>query len=139
MINVTKTFFPPIAEYQNQLQRIWDNQWLTNRGALLVELEGKLTEYLDLEQSKIIVMNNGTIPIQMALKLLAKRGEVITTPFSYVATTAAIIWENCTPIFVDIHPQLLTIDETKIEAAITERTTCIWLRMFSGILVILNP
>ena len=125
MINVTKTFFPPIAEYQYQVQRIWDNQWLTNRGSLVLELEEKLTEYLALEQSKMIVMNNGTIPLQIALKLLGKGGEIITTPFSYVATTAAIVWENCTPFFVDIHPDYLTIDETKIEAAITDKTTCI--------------
>ena len=125
MINVTKTFFPPIAEYQAQVQRIWDNQWLTNRGALLIELEEKLTTHLALQQSKIILMNNGTIPIQIALKILAKGGEVITTPFSYVVTTAAIVWENCTPVFVDIHPDFLTIDESKIEAAITDKTTCI--------------
>jgi dTDP-4-amino-4,6-dideoxygalactose transaminase len=125
MINVTKTFFPPIEEYQKQVQRIWENQWLTNRGALLQELENKLSNYLNLQQSKIIVMNNGTIPIQIALKLLGNGGEIITTPFSYVATTAAIVWENCTPVFVDIHPDYLTIDESKIEAAITEKTTCI--------------
>jgi dTDP-4-amino-4,6-dideoxygalactose transaminase len=70
-------------------------------------------------------MNNGTIPLQIALKILGKGGEIITTPFSYVATTAAIVWENCTPVFVDIHPEYLTIDESKIEAAITEKTTCI--------------
>lgn len=125
MINVTKTFFPPISDYQSQVQRIWYNQWLTNRGALLVELEEKLTTYLALIESKIIIMNNGTIPLQIALKLLGNRGEVITTPFSYVATTAAIVWENCTPVFVDIHPDFLTIDETKIESAITDKTTCI--------------
>jgi dTDP-4-amino-4,6-dideoxygalactose transaminase len=125
MINVTKTFFPPIADYQKQVQRIWDNQWLTNRGSLVLELEEKLSEYLALQQSKMIIMNNGTIPLQIALKLLGKGGEIITTPFSYVATTAAIVWENCTPVFVDIHPDYLTIDETKIEAAITEKTTCI--------------
>ena len=68
----------------------------------------------------MIVMNNGTIPIQIALKLLANGGEVITTPFSYVATTASIVWENCSPVFVDIHPNYLTINETKIEAAITD-------------------
>ena len=123
MINVTKTFFPPIAEYQQQVQRIWDNQWLTNRGALVKELEEKLKEYLSV--SNILVMNNGTIPIQIALKILGNGGEIITTPFSYVATTAAIVWENCTPVFVDIHPEYLTIDETKIEAAITPKTTCI--------------
>lgn len=125
MINVTKTFFPSLEEYHAQLQRVWDNQWLTNRGALVQELETKLADYLTLQESKMIIMNNGTIPIQIALKLLAKGGEVITTPFSYVATTSAIVWENCTPVFVDIHPEYLTIDETKIEAAITDKTTCI--------------
>ncbi|WP_298305793.1 DegT/DnrJ/EryC1/StrS family aminotransferase [Flavobacterium sp.] len=123
MINVTKTFFPPIEDYQNQIQRIWNNQWLTNRGALVLELEEKLKEYLSV--SNILVMNNGTIPIQIALKILGNEGEIITTPFSYVATTASIVWENCTPVFVDIHPEYLTIDETKIEAAITPKTTCI--------------
>jgi len=125
MIPVTKSFFPPIEEYQEQIQRIWGNQWLTNRGPLVLELEEKITDYLALEKSKIILMNNGTIPLQIALKLLANGGEVITTPFSYVATTAAIVWENCTPIFVDIHSEYLTIDDTKIEAAITDKTTCI--------------
>lgn len=123
MINVTKTFFPPIAEYQQQLQRIWDNQWLTNNGALYQELSAKLKAYLDVPH--IIPMTNGTLPIQIALKAYGQGGEVITTPFSYVATTSSIVWEHCTPIFVDIHPEHLTIDETKIEAAITDKTTCI--------------
>ena len=123
MINVTKTFLPPIEEYNQQVQRAWDNQWLTNRGQLILELEDKLKKYLSV--SNIIVTNNGTIPLQIALKLLGKQGEIITTPFSYVATTAAIVWENCTPVFVDIHPEYLTIDETKIEAAITNKTTAI--------------
>jgi dTDP-4-amino-4,6-dideoxygalactose transaminase len=123
MINVTKTFFPPIKEYQDQLQRIWANQWLTNRGELLLELEEKLKNYLEVDH--ILVTNNGTIPIQIALKLLGNRGEIITTPFSYVATSASIVWEHCTPVFVDIHPDYLTIDESKIEAAITDKTTCI--------------
>jgi dTDP-4-amino-4,6-dideoxygalactose transaminase len=123
MINVTKAFFPPIEEYNAQVQRIWENQWLTNRGALVLELEEKLKEYLSV--SNIIIMNNGTIPIQIALKILGNNSEIITTPFSYVATTAAIVWENCTPVFVDIHPDYLTIDETKIEAAITPRTKAI--------------
>ena len=122
-INVTQTFFPPLEEYQKQLERIWKNKWLTNRGELLLELEEKLKNYLSV--SNIIIMNNGTIPIQIALKLLGRGGEIITTPFSYVATTAAIVWENCTPVFIDIHPEYLTIDETKIEAAITDKTTCI--------------
>jgi dTDP-4-amino-4,6-dideoxygalactose transaminase len=123
MINVTKTFFPPLNEYQLQLERVWNNQWLTNRGELVLELENKLKEYLIV--NNIIIMNNGTIPLQIALKILGNNGEIITTPFSYVATTASIVWEYCTPVFVDIHPEYLTIDETKIEAAITEKTTCI--------------
>jgi len=123
MINVTKTFFPPIEEYQQQLARIWKNQWLTNRGELLLELEEKVKKYLSV--SDVIIMTNGTIPIQIALKILGKDGEIITTPFSYVATTSSIIWENCQPVFVDIHPEYLTIDETKIEAAITSKTTAI--------------
>jgi dTDP-4-amino-4,6-dideoxygalactose transaminase len=125
MIPVTKSFLPPIEEYLFQVQRAYNNEWLTNRGELVQELERKLSDYLELKESKILCMNNGTIPLQIALKLLGKGGEIITTPFSYVATTAAIVWENCTPVFVDIHPDYLTIDETKIEAAITEKTTCI--------------
>ncbi len=123
MINVTKTFLPHISEYTKFVQRAWENEWLTNRGELVLELEDKLKKYL--EVSNVIVTNNGTIPLQIALKLLGNGGEIITTPFSYVATTAAIVWENCTPIFVDIHAEYLTIDETKIEEAITDKTTAI--------------
>lgn len=123
MINVTKTFFPPLQEYNLQLERIWNNQWLTNRGELVLELEQKLKNYLSV--SNIILMTNGTIPLQIALKIYGLQGEIITTPFSYVATTSAILWENCSPIFVDIHPDYLTIDETKIEASITPNTTAI--------------
>lgn len=123
MIPVTQTFLPPIDEYQAQVQRAFDNRWLTNRGELVKELEEKLKSYLSVDW--LTITNNGTIPLQIAIKLLGKGGEVITTPFSYVATTASIVWENCTPVFVDIHPEYLTIDETKIEQAITEKTTCI--------------
>jgi dTDP-4-amino-4,6-dideoxygalactose transaminase len=123
MINVTKTFFPPIEDYQKQVKRIWDNQWLTNNGELFKELTQKLQDYLGVNY--VIPMTNGTLPIQIALNAFAKGGEVITTPFSYVATTATIVWEKCTPVFVDIHPEYLTIDETKIEAAITKNTTAI--------------
>lgn len=123
MLNVTKTFFPPLEVYQKQIDRIWKNQWLTNRGELVLELESKLKDYLNI--GHLLITNNGTIPLQIALKLLGNRGEVITTPFSYVATTSSIIWENCTPVFVDIDPEYLTIDETKIEAAITNKTTAI--------------
>ncbi len=123
MINVTRTFLPPIDQYQLQVKRAWDNQWLTNRGELVLELEEKLKSHLGVPQ--ITITNNGTLPLQIALKLLGKGGEVITTPFSYVATTAAIVWEQCQPVFVDIDPEFLTMDENLIEAAITPATTAI--------------
>lgn len=123
MIPVTKTFLPPIEEYENHVKRAWTSQWLTNRGELVLELEKKLTDYLSVDH--IIITNNGTVPLQIALKLFGNEGEIITTPFSYIATSAAIVWGNCKPIFVDIHPDYLTIDESKIEAAITSKTTAI--------------
>ncbi len=123
MIPVTKTFLPPIEEYTTQVKRAFDKQWLTNRGELVKELEQNLAQYLNVQW--LTITNNGTVPLQIALKLLGKEGEIITTPFSYVATTASIVWENCTPVFVDINHDYLTIDETKIEEAITEKTTCI--------------
>lgn len=123
MIPVTKTFLPPQELYQEFVERAFQKKWLTNRGELVLELEGKLRQKLGV--SNIIITNNGTVPIQIALKLLGRGGEVITTPFSYVATTSSIVWENCTPVFVDINPEYLTIDESKIEAAITDKTTCI--------------
>jgi dTDP-4-amino-4,6-dideoxygalactose transaminase len=125
MIQVTKTFLPPINDYMAFVQKAYDNCWLTNRGELVKTLENQLSTYLKLAESQMLIMTNGTIPIQIVLKLFGKSGEIITTPFSYVATTSAIVWENCTPVFVDIHPGYLTIDETKIEAAITSKTTCI--------------
>jgi dTDP-4-amino-4,6-dideoxygalactose transaminase len=123
MIPVTKCFLPPIELYTQWVQRAYDKQWLTNRGELVQLLEERLKGYLGVDW--MTVTNNGTSPLQIALKLLGKGGEIITTPFSYVATTASIVWENCTPVFVDIHPEYLTIDEKKIEAAITDKTTCI--------------
>ena len=123
MINVTQTFLPPQEEYQMILTRAWDTAWLTNRGVLVKELEGKLKAFLNVPH--LTLTTNGTLPIQIAIKTLQLQGEIITTPFSYVATTSSIVWEGCIPIFVDIHPEYLTIDETKIEAAITPNTTAI--------------
>lgn len=123
VIPVTKSFIPPKEEIYTFLDRAFDNQWLTNRGELVRELETKLIDYLD--STHTIMMANGTLPIQIALKLLGKGGEVITTPFSYVATTSAIVWEGCTPVYVDIHPDTFTINEELIENAITDNTTCI--------------
>jgi dTDP-4-amino-4,6-dideoxygalactose transaminase len=123
MINVTKTFFPPLEEYNQFLNRIWKSEWLTNRGQLVLELESELKRYLNVEN--LLIVNNGTIALQLALHLLGNKGEVITTPFSYIATTSSILWENCEPIFVDIDPVYWTIDENLIERSITDKTTCI--------------
>lgn len=123
LINVTKTFLPPQEEYQAILQGAWDKVWMTNRGELVKELEEKVQTYL--QSVPLIAMTNGTLPIQIAIKALGKQGEIITTPFSYVATVSSIVWEGCTPVFVDIHPDYLTIDESLIEAAITPNTIAI--------------
>lgn len=123
MLNVTKTFLPPQEEYQAILKKAWDTGWMTNRGVLVKELEQKLKDRLKV--SNIIAMTNGTLPMQIAIKALGLKGEIITTPFSYVATTSSIVWEGCIPVFVDIEPDFLTIDAAKIEAAITSRTTAI--------------
>ena len=123
MINVTKTFLPPQKDYQAILKRAWKKGWITNRGILVQELEDKLKAYLKVPH--ILATTNGTLPLQIAIKALGLKGEIITTAFSYVATTSGIVWEGCTPVFVDIHPEYLTIDETKIEDAITPKTSAI--------------
>jgi dTDP-4-amino-4,6-dideoxygalactose transaminase len=123
MINVTKTFLPPFDEYAAILKRAWDKAWITNNGELVIELEQKLKEYLNVDY--LLFCNNGTIALQMALKALDITKEVITTPFSYVATTNSILWENCKPVFVDIRNDDFCIDAAEIEAAITENTQAI--------------
>lgn len=123
MINVTKTFLPPFEEYKRWLIKCWDNNQLSNRGPLVQELEDNLNQFLG--TSWILLTNNGTLPIQIAIRLMTKSGEIITTPFSYVATTSSIVWEQCTPVFADIEPKTFTIDPTKVEEAITDRTQAI--------------
>ncbi len=121
MINVTKPFLPPQEEYIDFLNGIWSRNWLTNNGPLVRELELKLKEYLGVPE--MLYLNNGTIAIQIAIKALSLKGEIITTPFSYVATTSSIVWEGCRPVFVDIDANTFNIDPAKIEAAITPETT----------------
>lgn len=123
MINVTRSYLPPLGEYVKYLERIWESGWLTNHGPLVQELETKLAEYLGVPY--VHYVSNGTIAIQIALRALEIQGEVITTPFSYVATTNSILWEHCQPVFVDIDARTFCIDPQKIEAAITERTQAI--------------
>lgn len=123
-INVTKAFLPPINEYQNYLESIWSSGLLTNQGPLLSEFESKIEDYLEVDNFQFV--SNGTIALQLALRALnVDPGEVITTPFSYVATTSSILWEGFTPVFVDIKPDTFCIDPEKVEAAITEKTKAI--------------
>lgn len=121
MINVTKPFLPPYEEYAHYMQGIWERNWLTNNGPLVNELEVKLKEYLKVKH--MLYLANGTVAIQIAIKALDLKGEIITTPFSYVATTSSIVWEGCKPVFADIDPLSLNIDPAKIEERITPRTT----------------
>jgi dTDP-4-amino-4,6-dideoxygalactose transaminase len=122
-INVTRPFLPPIDDYQRYVREIWQRAWITNNGPLVNELERRLKSYLDLEGLLFVV--NGTVALQLAIKALDLSGEVITTPFSYVATTTSLLWEHCEPVMVDICPDTLNIDPSKIEAAIGPRTSAI--------------
>ena len=123
MINVTKTYLPPIEEYEALLKGVWERAWVTNNGQLVLELEKQLKEYLKIEH--LWYTSNGTIPIQLALKALEITGEVITTPFSYVATSNAILWENCKPVYVDINENDFCINADLIESKITKNTQAI--------------
>ena len=123
MINVTKPFLPPKEEYDDLINDIWKRNWLTNNGPVLNNLELELKRYLDLKH--LLFVSNGTIALQIAIKALDLKGEIITTPFSYVATTSSIVWERCNPVFVDIDKNSLNIDSSKIEDAITPNTSAI--------------
>lgn len=123
MIPVTKTFLPPKKEYENILEQIWISNQIANGGVLHKDLQTKLKELLVIDE--IILTTNGTLPLQIAIKALDLKGEIITTPFSYVSTTSSIVWENCTPVFVDINIDYLTIDENAIEASISKNTKAI--------------
>lgn len=123
MIPVTKPFLPPQEEYGKYLNGIWNRQWLTNMGPLSSELEIKIKDYLNIKH--LLFVTNGTVALQMAIKALNLQGEIITTPFSFVATTSSIVWEGCKPVFVDIDEASLNIDPAKIEQAITPSTTAI--------------
>lgn len=123
MINVTKPFLPPKEDYQHYIDAIWQRNWLTNNGPLVNELELKLKRTLQLKH--LLYVSNGTTALQLAIKALDLKGEIITTPFSYVATTSSIMWENCSPIFVDIDKKTLNINAKLIEQAITPKTSAI--------------
>ena len=123
-IYVTKSYLPPINDYKRYLDNIWTSDKITNQGSLLKNLESKLNEYLGTKNLHLVC--NGTVALQLALRSLGiTEGEIITTPFSYVATTASILWERCDPVFVDIELKTFCIDVNKIERAITKKTKAI--------------
>lgn len=122
-ITVTKPYLPPKEKYSAYVDQIWDRNWLTNGGPLVNKLELRLKEYLNLNH--LLYVTNGTIAIQIAIKALELKGEVLTTPFTYVATTSSAVWEGLKPVFVDIDATTYNIDATKIVEKITPNTTAI--------------
>jgi len=122
-IYVTRPFMPPFNEYVKGLEAIWDNQWLTNNGPVVQRFTKELSNYF--ETGNICLFTNGTLALQLGLQGMGIVGEVITTPFTFVATTHALFWNNIRPVFVDIEPDYYTLAPEKVEAAITPSTTAI--------------
>ena len=122
-IYVTRPFLPPLKEFCQGLEEIWENRWLTNNGPILHRFTQALSTFS--ETDNVCLFNNGTLALQIALQGMELSGEVITTPFTFVATTHALFWNKIRPVFVDIEPDYYTIDPEKIEAAITPWTTAI--------------
>lgn len=122
-ITVTSPLLPDLEEFNALLKEIWSSKWITNNGSFHKQLEKELAEYLKVPY--ISLFTNGTLPLLTALQALRVTGEVITTPYSFVATTHSIWWNGCKPVFVDVDPATGNIDPDKIEAAITPRTTAI--------------
>lgn len=119
-IYVTQPSLPPLEEYTQILKSVWDSGILTHNGPIVQNFENELCKKLNIDN--FLTVTNGTIAIQMAIKALNLKGEIITTPFSWIATVSAIKWEGCTPIFCDIDPETLNINPSKLEALITDRT-----------------
>ena len=122
-ITVTSPLLPNLDEFHELLQKIWDSKWITNNGSFHKQLEAALAEYLKVPY--VSLFTNGTLPLITALQALRINGEVITTPYSFVATTHALWWNGIKPVFVDIDPATGNLDPNKIEAAITPKTTAI--------------
>ena len=122
-IYVTQPAMPPLEEFTELLKQIWENKILTNNGPFHQQFEKELAEYLGVEH--ISLFSNGTLALMVALQALRITGEVITTPFSFVATTHSLWWNNIKPVFADIEPKYFNLDPDKVEAAITPQTTAI--------------
>lgn len=123
MIPVTKPYLPKIKKYQDYVNRIFDSGWLTNNGSLLQELERRLKEYLGVKH--IICVANGSLALQIAYKVLELKGEVISTPFSFAATSSTLSWEGLTPVFADIQPDTFNLEPNNIGPLITKKTSAI--------------
>lgn len=123
LITVTSPLLPNLDDFNEELKKIWGSKWITNNGSYHKQLEAALAEYLGVPY--VSLFTNGTLPLLTALQALRITGEVITTPYSFVATTHSIWWNGCKPVFVDIDPSTGNIDPDKIEAAITPKTTAI--------------
>lgn len=122
-VYVTRPALAPLDEYVDLLKGVWERGILTHNGPLVQRLERELCAALGI--GRFVAVSNGTVAIQMAIKALALKGDIITTPFTWIATVSAIQWEGCQPVFVDIDPETLNLDPKKIEAKITPRTTAI--------------
>ena len=123
MITVTKADLPPIDKYFEYLRKIWANHWLTNDGEFVQLLGKRLEEYLGVKN--LVLLSNGTVALQLALRALKLKGEVITTPFTFAATTNVLLWEGLTPVFADIDSETYNIDPRKVEEKITDKTSAI--------------
>lgn len=122
-IHVTRPFLPPLTDFQEGLKEIWNNAWLTNAGPLVERFQRSLASHTGTDN--VCLFNNGTLALQIALQGLGIGGEVITTPFTFVATTHALFWNKVRPVFVDIEPDTFTLDPVRVEEAITPWTTAI--------------
>jgi dTDP-4-amino-4,6-dideoxygalactose transaminase len=123
MIAVTKSDLPPLEKYVEYLKKIWDTHWLTNDGELVQFLAKRLEDYLKIKN--LVLMSNGTLTLQIALKALEIKGEVITTPFTFAATTNVLLWEGLTPVFADIDDETYNIDPIDVEKKINDKTSAI--------------
>lgn len=122
-IFVTMPTLAPLSEVEQLLNKVWESGVMTHNGPILQKFENEVKEWHKAKYHTVVV--NGTVALQMAIKALGLKGEIITTPFSFIATTSAIQYEGCTPVYVDIDPETLTMDPSKIEGAITDKTVAI--------------
>ncbi len=123
LINVTKTYLPPFDDFVSYLRDIWQSGIVTNHGPLLEKLEHQICDYLGARH--VFLISSGTLALQIAIKALDLHAEVVTTPFSYVATTSSLVWENCRPVYADIEPDSLCIDPDLVDQACSVATTAI--------------